>query len=46
MLSNPAASAYDHTVFADIGDMESDPFIKSVMHKLKGSHDHDHGHGE
>jgi hypothetical protein len=26
--------------------MESDPFIKSVMHKLKGSHDHDHGHGE
>ena len=46
MLSNPAASDYDHTVFADIGDMESDPFIKSVMHKLKGSHDHDHGHGE
>ena len=46
MLSNPAASAYDHTVFADIGDMESDPFVKSVMHKLKGSHDHDHGHGE
>ena len=45
MLSNPAASAYDHTVFADIGDKESDPFIKSVMHKLKGSHDHDHDHG-
>ena len=46
MLSNPDASAYHHTVFADLGDMESDPFIKSVMHKLKGSHDHDHGHGE
>ena len=46
MLSNPEASAYDHGVFADIGDMESVPFIKSVMHKLKGSHDHDHGHGE
>jgi hypothetical protein len=46
MLSNPEASAYDHNVFADIGDKESDPFIKSVMHKLKGSHDHDHGHGE
>jgi hypothetical protein len=46
MLSNPEASAYHHTVFADLGDMESDPFIQSVMHKLKGSHDHDHGHGE
>ena len=43
MLSNPDASAYYHTVFADIGDKESDPFIKSVMHKLKGAHDHSHG---
>lgn len=46
MRSNSAASAYYHTVFADIGDKESDPFIKSVMHKLKGSHDHDHGRDE
>ena len=45
MLSNPEASAYYHTVFADLGDKESDPFIKSVMPKLKGSHEY-HEHGE
>lgn len=38
MWSNPNAEAYYHTVFADIGDKESDPFIKSILHKLKGSH--------
>mgnify|MGYP006267792423 FL=1 len=45
MIANPEASSYYHTIFADIGDKENDPFIKSVMPKLKGSHEH-HEHGE
>lgn len=43
MWSRSEALDYYHTVFADIGDKESDPFIKSVLHKLKGAHDKDQG---
>lgn len=35
-------SQYQHTDFADIGDKENDPFIKSVLSKLKGGHNHEH----
>lgn len=31
---------YRYTDFADIGDKESDPFIQSIQHKLKGGHNH------
>ncbi len=31
---------YRHTDFSDIGDKENDPFIKSILHKLKGGHGH------
>lgn len=33
---------YNHIDFADIGDKESDPFVKSILPKLKGSHNHEH----
>ena len=33
---------YRHIDFADIGDKESDPFIQSILSKLKGSHHHEH----
>jgi len=31
---------YRYTDFADIGDKESDPFIQSIQHKIKGAHNH------
>ncbi|MDO9162323.1 MAG: hypothetical protein Q8N35_12355 [Methylococcaceae bacterium] len=31
---------YRYTDFADIGDKESDPFIQSIQHKIKGGHNH------
>lgn len=31
---------YRYTDFADIGDKENDPFIKSILHKIKGGHSH------
>ena len=33
---------YGHISFADIGDKESDSFIKSILPKLKGAHEHEH----
>jgi len=33
---------YRYTDFADIGDKENDPFIKSILHKIKGGHSHFH----
>ncbi len=33
---------YNITDFADIGDKENDPVIKSILPKLKGSHRHPH----
>ncbi len=33
-------SDYRHIDFADIGDKESDPFIQSILPKLKGEHHH------
>ncbi|MDD5579167.1 MAG: hypothetical protein PHY16_07815 [Methylobacter sp.] len=33
---------YRSTDFADIGDKENDPFIKSILHKIKGGHNHAH----
>lgn len=40
----PYRRANDYGVidFADIGDKESDPFIKSILPRLKGSHLHRH----
>jgi hypothetical protein len=35
-------SDYRHIDFADIGDKESDPFIKSILPKLRGGHQHEH----
>lgn len=35
-------SDYRHIDFADIGDKESDPFIQSILPKLKGGHHHEH----
>lgn len=34
------AANYRYTDFADIGDKENDPFIKSIQHKIKGGHSH------
>jgi hypothetical protein len=34
-------SDYRHIDFADLGDKESDPFIQSILPKLKGGH-HEH----
>lgn len=31
---------YRYTDFADIGDKESDLFIQSIQHKIKGAHNH------
>lgn len=36
------AADYRSTDFADLGDKEGDPFIKSIQHKLKGGHNHVH----
>jgi hypothetical protein len=36
------ASAYGVVDFADIGDKENDPFIKSILPRLKGSNLHQH----
>jgi hypothetical protein len=37
-LPHPSTTDYRHIDFADIGDKESDPFIQSILPKLKGSH--------
>lgn len=37
-LPHPNTANYRHIDFADIGDKESDPFIQSILPKLKGSH--------
>lgn len=34
------SSDYRYTDFADIGDKENDPFIKSILHKIRGGHSH------
>lgn len=31
---------YRYTDFADLGDKENDPFIKSIQHKIKAGHSH------
>ena len=33
---------YRYTDFSDIGDKENDPFIKSILPKIKGGHNHAH----
>jgi hypothetical protein len=38
LLPPPSTTNYRHIDFADIGDKESDPFIQSILPKLKGSH--------
>ncbi len=38
LLSHQSTVNYRHIDFADIGDKESDPFIQSILPKLKGSH--------
>lgn len=40
--STPITDDYRHLDFSDIGDKENDPFIKSILPKLKGSHAHEH----
>lgn len=37
-LPHSNTANYRHIDFADIGDKESDPFIQSILPKLKGSH--------
>jgi hypothetical protein len=36
------SAEYRYTDFADIGDKENDPFIKSILPKIKGGHSHAH----
>ena len=38
LLPHQSTVNYRHIDFADIGDKESDPFIQSILPKLKGSH--------
>lgn len=33
---------YGHTDYADLGDKEGDPFVKSILPTLKGGHHHGH----
>lgn len=41
MTSEPRMQSYQHLDYADLGDMENDPFVKSVVGHNEGSH---HGH--
>lgn len=40
--SAPATDDYHHTDFSDLGDKENDPFIHSILPKLKGHQHHEH----
>ncbi len=41
MTSDARMQSYQHLDYADLGDMENDPFVKSVISHNEGSH---HGH--
>lgn len=38
----PRDEDYGHTDYADLGDKEGDPFVKSILPTLKGGHHHEH----